>query len=181
MRVAAFVFIKLNFEFKLCQEPTSILQNDRLKLTNNWNTRTCLVIGKPFWLLHISDDNFIHDLAVLTRHQASQRLSKKGRVKNSSSARSKRPAMIEQSRSPFLIDYVLICSDCRRKVRFLSSRWNFLFPCGLDYPLHFLSMLNCDSVSLANSTTSFSLFCCLILLSFPEAIFTFWKTHFRAI
>ncbi len=73
-------FIKLEFVMKLrvfmytvCQQPSSILQNDRLRLANNWNRRACLVIKPAFWCLHLNDDCFIYDFAVLTWHQARQK------------------------------------------------------------------------------------------------------------
>ncbi len=40
--------------------------------SNNWDTRACLVIERPFWCLDLSDDDLIHDLAILTWRQASQ-------------------------------------------------------------------------------------------------------------
>ncbi len=53
---------------------SSIPQIDRLRRTNNWNTKAYLVIKQPFWYLDLSDDSFIHDLAILAWRQASQKL-----------------------------------------------------------------------------------------------------------
>ncbi len=58
--------VKRLFLLIVCQEPSSIPQNDRLRLTNNQNTRACLVIKQPFWCFDFSDDSFIHVLAILT-------------------------------------------------------------------------------------------------------------------
>ncbi len=50
----------------ICQELSSVPQNDRSRLTNNWNARACTVMKQPFLCLDLSEDSFIHDLANLT-------------------------------------------------------------------------------------------------------------------
>ncbi len=66
-----FCFSRLKRELKLrfflliiCPEPSSVPQNDRLRLTGSKNTRAFLVIKQPFLRLDLSNVSFIHDLTI---------------------------------------------------------------------------------------------------------------------
>ncbi len=49
----------------VCPQPSSISQNDCLRLAKNWNERAYTVIKQAFWFLDLNDDSFIYDFAIL--------------------------------------------------------------------------------------------------------------------